>query len=58
MASEDLVNGDASRPQSTLGRQRTRAARATFADDDILPGEAARIFELTYISCEEPDDGQ
>ena len=32
-----------------------RAARNTFANDDILLGEAARIFELIYISYGEPD---
>jgi hypothetical protein len=33
-----------------------RAARATFADDDILLGEAERIFELIYISYGEADN--
>jgi len=33
-----------------------RAARDTFADDDALLGEAARLFELIYISYRHPDD--
>ncbi len=32
-----------------------RAARDTFADDDVLLGEAARLFELIYISYRNPD---
>jgi hypothetical protein len=33
-----------------------RAARSTFSDDDALTAEAARIFELLYISYK-PDNG-
>ena len=32
-----------------------RAARSTFANDDVLLDEAARIFELIYIAYGEPD---
>ena len=34
-----------------------RAARNTFSDDDVLVAEAARIFELIYISYREPENG-
>jgi hypothetical protein len=33
-----------------------RAARESFADDDALLGEAARLFELIYISYRHPDN--
>lgn len=35
-----------------------RAARNTFLDDDALLAEAARIFELIYISFREPGNGR
>lgn len=43
-------------PEATGIESLLRAARVTFSDDDILLGEAARLFELIYISYREPDN--